>query len=103
MVISQADFAQQWQQVQDSIVFLQTHTDSLEILHHLLAQHTPAAHFMELDFGVEDRVGTVDEDGHTIALQADFFPPELIELMGKYRIGLNFSRYPRTEPDDFDA
>ncbi|PTA67834.1 hypothetical protein [Deinococcus arcticus] len=102
---SPADFCQPEQQVEDVIAFLQTHHASLLKLNGLLTaadpdwDHTAA----ELDFGIEDRVGTLDERGQEIVLQGDHFPRALIQLAGQLGLGLTVSRYPRTLPEDAEA
>ncbi|MFC3833928.1 MULTISPECIES: hypothetical protein [Deinococcus] len=97
--VSCADFDEPDVQISEAISFLQAHTDSLSILQQLLTEGDPtwADSWMELDFGIEDRVGTLDSAGKEIVHQADHLPASLARLAGNLGIGLTISRYPRTE------
>ncbi|MBZ9713144.1 hypothetical protein [Deinococcus multiflagellatus] len=105
LAASPADFCQPEQQIEDVIAFLQTHHASLLTLNELLTVTDPEWDhtYAELDFGIEDRVGTLNEWGHEIVHQGDRFPPILIRLAGQLGLGLTVSRYPRTPPEDGEA
>ncbi|MBZ9752945.1 hypothetical protein K7W42_19075 [Deinococcus sp. HMF7604] len=104
LATSQAEFDQPGQQIEDTILFLETHHASLLALHQRLTATDPTLNHsdMELDFGIEDRVGMLDEKGREIVHQSDHFPAALIRLAGEVGLSLSVSRYPRTLPEDED-
>ncbi|MVN86571.1 hypothetical protein GO986_07310 [Deinococcus sp. HMF7620] len=105
LATSQAEFDQPGQQIEDTILFLETHNASLLAMHQRLTATDPTLNHsdMELDFGIEDRVGTPDEQGREIVLQGDYFPSQLIRLAGQLGLSLTVSRYPRTLPEDTES
>jgi hypothetical protein len=43
---------------------------------------------IDLDFGIQDR---------DVAVQGDYFPPELLRLAGNLNIGIEVTRYPQVD------
>ncbi len=83
MVASQADMSNPPQQVEDAIAFLKANQVELEQL-----QNFPGVERIYLDFGIEDR---------DVAVQCDYFPPELLRLLGNLNIGIEVTRYPQAK------
>ncbi|MBD2098585.1 hypothetical protein H6F90_26295 [Trichocoleus sp. FACHB-591] len=79
MVASQADMSNPQQQVEDAIAFLKANQVELERL-----QKFSGVERICLDFGIEDR---------DVAVQCDYFPPELLRLAGNLNIGIEVTRY----------
>jgi hypothetical protein len=83
MVASQADMSNLKQQVEDAIAFLKANQGELEQLQNFLGVER-----MCLDFGIEDR---------DVAVQCDYFPPELLRVAGNLNVGIEVTRYPQAD------
>jgi hypothetical protein len=83
MVVSEADMSNPPQQVEDAIAFLKANQIELKQL-----QNFPGIERIYLDFGIEDR---------DVAVQCDYFPPELLRLSGNLNIGIEVTRYPQAD------
>lgn len=84
---SAAPFRQTGQQVSDATFFLRRHEAGLSAL-----AECPGVEAILLDFGIEDR--PLHWQGHET--QTSYFPPELLTLMARFKIGLVITRYPET-------
>lgn len=83
--VSEAGFEDPDQQIDDALAFVQQHETALTVL-----ADFPGVDDRTLDFGIEDR---------GVAAQVDSFPHELLAALGRFRINLDVSRYPRTPPE----
>ena len=77
--VSNADFTNLKRQIRDAVAFLTQHRLALRRLARIAGVET-----MTLDFGIADR---------DVAVQSDYFPPELITAAGALGIGIEISRY----------
>ncbi|TSA85866.1 hypothetical protein FNU79_08760 [Deinococcus detaillensis] len=84
---SAASFRKTAQQVSDATFFLRRHEAALSAL-----ADCPGVEAILLDFGIEDCPLHWKKD----ETQTSYFPPELLVLMAKLRIGLVVTRYPET-------
>jgi hypothetical protein len=82
VVASAASFRDPVRQASDATYFLRRHEPALAQL-----AHCPGVEAILLDFGIEDR---------PVEQQTNYFPPELLNLMGRLNIGLVVTRYPET-------
>ena len=82
VVASAASFRDPVRQATDAACFLRRHEIALSQL-----AHCPGIEAILLDFGIEDR---------PVEQQTNYFPPELLDLMGRLNIGLVVTRYPET-------
>lgn len=84
---SAASFRQPAQQAADAALFLKRFEPALTLL-----AECPGVEAVLLDFGIEDR----PLQSQLSALQTNYFPPDLLRLMGNLNIGLVITRYPET-------
>ncbi len=89
MLVSDHKFSELDKQIENALTFLQTYAAELRLL----------ATFP----GVEDVVFDFSIEARDVIVQADYFPPELLQRMGDLGIGLVVSRYPRDEEKDSAA
>ena len=83
---SDADFSELERQQEDAIAFLQRYGDDIK-----QALATPGCEGGTLDFGIDRR---------DVAVQCDYFPPELIALAGKLGLGIELTQYPPSSDED---
>ena len=81
VAVSNADFSDLRQQVQDAIGFLQSNRIELVPL-----TSFPGVEDVSLDFGIVWR--------HDVLTQTDSLPSELVRLAGELRLGVEISHYP---------
>jgi hypothetical protein len=86
ITVSDADFHEFDKQIFAATSFLRIATDEIERL-----RQWPGVEGIEFDFGIE----RLD-----VAIQSDCFPPELVQLAGKYGLGLVLSQYWPMPKDD---
>lgn len=77
------------QQIDDALTFVQRHEAAL-----LTLAEFPRVDDRVLDFGIEDR---------DVAAHVDSFPHESLAALGRFRIDLAVSRYPRQAPEKTDS
>ena len=82
--VSDADFSDLAGQISEAILFLKKYKSALKIL----CQYE-GVEDVRLDFGVEQREEAI--------IQYEYFPPELITLAGRLRMGIEISFYPSSE------
>jgi len=82
--VSNADFNQLDQQIQDAIKFLQKNKDEVRNLIDFLGLDSES----EIDFAIEKR---------NVRAQTDYFPPKLLVLAGTLGLGIRLSIYPCDE------
>ncbi|MEF2278153.1 hypothetical protein V3W47_07560 [Deinococcus sp. YIM 134068] len=87
--VSGADMQAAEQQIMDALAFMQRHEAALLVL-----SEFPGVDDRTLDFGIEER---------DVAHHVDSFPYELLAALGRFRINLDVSRYPRTPEDGTPA
>ncbi|HEX8464425.1 MAG TPA: DUF4279 domain-containing protein [Abditibacterium sp.] len=80
VAVSEADFGDLKQQIEDAIRFLESNEAELKKL-----QEFPDVQGRVLDFPVEDR---------DVAVQCDVFPARLLKLAGDFGIDIEITRYP---------
>jgi hypothetical protein len=90
--VSERDWSSLTGQMEDAIVFLRTHDQTLG---KLLSSHDVTD--IRLDFPYSCRL---DEQ---IFMQCDYLPPEFLLLVGELGIGIELSHYPPCEEDSEHA
>jgi len=82
--LSEADFNEFELQKEDVIKYLIKNEDKMKAI-----QQLSGVDDLYLDFGIEQR---------DVAIQSDYLPPELIQLAGKFGLGIRMSQF--TPSDD---
>ena len=84
-LVSDADFSEFDIQKNEAIEFLRNNKRLLEE-----AMKLPSVEDASLDFGIERR---------DVAVQSDYFQPELLKLAGNLGLGIELSQYPIDEDE----
>jgi hypothetical protein len=90
IVASNADFDQLDKQIEDTIHFLSTNKERLQLI----------ALIKEVDFATIDFAITIRIDMKRVVFQFEHFPSELLKLSGDLGIGLDISLYPPPSDDE---
>jgi hypothetical protein len=91
VVTSKADFEEFKLQVVETIDFIRSHRTALRQLA-AIAIDLPNYRLV-FDFGIATRM-------FDVAAQVDYFPPELVHLIGELNAGIELSQYPPSEEDE---
>jgi hypothetical protein len=83
--VSDADFSNFGQQINDAIEFLDLYDDEIESL-----MTSQGVEDVYIDFGIAKR---------DVVAQVDVFPGRLVRVAGKFGIGLGLSRYPISDSE----
>jgi hypothetical protein len=90
VVTSEAEFDEFKLQVAETIDFIKSHRAALQQLA-AVAIGLPNYRLV-FDFGIATRI-------FDVAAQVDYFPPELVRLIGELNAGIVFSQYPPLKED----
>jgi len=85
-LVSDAEFEEFDIQIKDAIEYLKENKNQIKSILSL-----PGLDGSSLDFGIVWR---------DVAVQSDYFPPELIKIAGELGLGIELSQYPPSEEDD---
>lgn len=82
--VSKADYSNLKEQINDTIIFLKEYSSYLDRLSKEVTIET-----ITIDFAFNSRI-----DGIDVEVQTDYFPPELMRLLGSFNIGIVLTQWP---------
>lgn len=91
IITSEAAFEEFKLQVSETIAFIKSHRVALQQLAAIAA--SLPGYRLVFDFGITTRM-------FDVPAQVDYFPPELVRLIGELNAGIEFSQYPPSEEDE---